>query len=116
MGVAEAALDWLRSNHAAALGEVSAVRRVPVRLDANGESFELVAGDRIALAGELLADRSCCAMPESIWYAPLSADADRAIVANAERCSFAGEDEFVSWSYQARNNTFVAAFGAAPGA
>ena len=113
---AEAALDWLRSNHADVLGEVVAVRRVPVRLEVDGESFELVAGDRIALTGELLADRSCCTMPESVWYAPLFADARGAIVANAERCSFAGTEGLVAWSYQARNNTFVARFGTAPDA
>lgn len=67
---ADAAVAWLREEHAELLGELIEVRRVDVTVTRTGDAFEVRAGAGLAFAGAALPDRACCSMPSEVWYEP----------------------------------------------
>jgi hypothetical protein len=101
----EAALGWLKAKHGDALGTID-VAAAGTELTVDGERFALDVAGVGRLAGSLLADRSCCSMPESVWYEPVASVHD-AIVGQSEVCRV---DAAPAWSYQQQNNVFVARF------
>lgn len=105
-----AAESWLRARHGAALGEVLAVRTTDVEVDTSDGVFHMRAGDRIDLAGAALPDRSCCKIPEDVWYSPLASGVGTPLVGVADACSFAGDLSLQAWSHVDQNNAFVGCF------
>jgi hypothetical protein len=67
---ADAAVAWLREEHAAMLGELLEVRRADVSVTRTGDDFAVRAGEGLAFAGAALPDRACCSMPSEVWYEP----------------------------------------------
>jgi hypothetical protein len=67
---ADAAVAWLREQHAAMLGELLEVRRADVSVTRTGDDFAVRAGEGLAFAGAALPDRACCSMPSEVWYEP----------------------------------------------
>lgn len=104
-----AAVAWLGARHATTVGEVSAVKDVPLVLVFDGDAYELDIPGVASLRGLALADRSCCTMKSEVWYEPL-ADVDDAVVGNSEVCRFDGDGDAEGWAYQYENNSFVAYF------
>lgn len=105
---AKAAVERVRS--LSDLGALIAVHRAPVTLFRDGDRFELVVEDALALKGEARADRSCCTMPESRWYHTLSVTTD-SIVGVPSECRFEGTDALSPWGFEERNSAYVARFG-----
>jgi hypothetical protein len=101
----EAALGWLRATHGEDLGPIE-VAGASAAVAVDGERFSVDVEGVCQLQGSLLADRSCCTMPESVWYQPVAAVSD-VIVGQSEVCRFEGQP---AWSYQQQNNVFVGRF------
>ncbi|MDG1983731.1 MAG: hypothetical protein P8M11_04130 [Planctomycetota bacterium] len=97
------------------LGTLVAVERSSVQVTRVGDAFELRVPGVLAVEGDALPDRSCCTMPESLWYSPL-APVSGAVVGNPSRCRFHGVDvgaEALSpWAFEGENSAFVARLGA----
>ena len=78
------ALGWLTSAHGEQLGEIQEVVTTEIELDLDDTSFRLDIPGVASAAGETLADKACCSMPESVWYEPLAGPAaDATMVGNA---------------------------------
>ena len=105
----EAARAWLLDQHAGVLGEVVSLEAAEVELELDGDAFSLQVPGVLELGGQLDPDRTCCTMPERVWYQPLAGLQDSR-VALGEVCSFAGAGEDVPWSYPGQNNSFVGTF------
>jgi hypothetical protein len=67
-----AVLDLLRSACAPVLGEILEERSAPLEIEFEGDRYRVACGEKIELAGALLADRACCKMPYAVWYRPLT--------------------------------------------
>ncbi|QDU69792.1 DUF1326 domain-containing protein [Engelhardtia mirabilis] len=102
----EAARAWFDAAHGEAVGSVRSVQAQPVSFERDGNAFAVQVGDVIRLAGDAIADGSCCSMQEHRWYEPLGADAGLP-VGVPETCSFAGAAGLPSWRYEGQNNVFV---------
>jgi hypothetical protein len=107
-----AAESWLRAEHGERLGAIAAVHAAPIAYERSGDGFAVYVDDFVALAGDALADRSCCTMPGQRGYEPLMAAAG-AVVGNAARCSFEGTDALAGWVYEGANSVFLASFSSA---
>ncbi|MCB9898380.1 MAG: DUF1326 domain-containing protein [Planctomycetes bacterium] len=105
-----AAEGWLRARQPETVGEILTVRDTDVHVSTADGNFVLVAGDRIELVGETLPDRSCCKIPESVWYEPLASGLGQPLVGNASVCRFAGDLALPAWSHTDQNNVFVSCF------
>jgi hypothetical protein len=113
---ADAALRWLRREHAALLGAGEpAVVRAPIALTFEGDAYALEAGGRFALRGATLPDRACCAMPQAVWYRPFAA-VDGALVGRNEVFRFGDPALGRTWSRSDENTGFAARFGPPPAA
>jgi len=110
---AEAAVDHVRSrlDH----GTVLTVERAPLTVDRSGDLFRLEVPGLLTVEGEALPDRSCCTMPESLWYSPLASGYE-AVVGNPTTCRFVGHGEGAArlspWAFEGENSAFVARVGA----
>jgi hypothetical protein len=110
---AEAAVDHVRSrlDH----GTVLAVERATLTVDRDGDEFRLEVPGLLTVEGEALPDRSCCTMPESLWYAPLATGCE-AVVGNPSTCRFEGHGvgaaRLSPWAFEGENSAFVARVGA----
>ena len=105
-----AARAWLEHTAADSLGAVIGIERVALAAELSGDAFSFRVPDVLEVSGTALADRSCCTMPESVWYEPV-APVTGAVVGNCDACSFEGGGELVAWAYPNENNAFVARFG-----
>jgi len=89
-------------------------RGAEVSFERDGDRFHVVVPGVLEVAGEALADRSCCSMPSLVWYAPLATgDSVRvvdAVVGNPDRCSFEGDAGLTAWTYEGANTAFVGRF------
>ena len=101
-----AAVDYVRS--AASLGVTVAVHEGDIAVSRDGDAFSVAVGDVLRIAGDAMADRSCCTMPESRWYAPL-AKVGASVVGNPAVCSFgATESSLAPWTFEDENSVFIA--------
>lgn len=112
-GAAQAAVDHVRSrlDH----GTVLTVERTPVTVELTGDDFRLEVPGLLTVEGEALPDRSCCTMPESLWYSPLASGCE-AVVGNPSTCRFEGHGvgaaRLSPWAFEGENSAFVARVGA----
>ncbi|MEM9803067.1 MAG: hypothetical protein AAGA20_22285 [Planctomycetota bacterium] len=93
------------------LGDVLDVVEADVRVTRDGDAFALAVPGVLDVSGAALADRSCCSMPESRWYAPL-AETTESVVGNPASCRFEGVESLGRWAFEGENSVFVARFGA----
>jgi hypothetical protein len=106
---AAAAESWLGANHAAALGQIVAVKRAPVVVSKVGDRFEVKAAGVVEMAGAARADRKCCSMPNELWYVPLAAMGTR-VVGSVETFRQNDPDLGHDFSFPADNCAFVGTF------
>ena len=92
------------------LGDVVAVHRAPVTFERDGDQFRVSVDGVLEVAGQALADRSCCTMPESRWYHPLS-ESSGSIVGLASTCRFQGSERLGAWAFEDENSAYVARIG-----
>ena len=104
-----AAVAWLETRQAGALGEVRAVKSVALELVFDEDAYRLEIPGVASLSGEALADKSCCSMDAAVAYEPL-AEVYPPVVGNSVVCRFKGDGDLAAWTYQEQNNTFVACF------
>ncbi len=93
---------------------VVAVHQASVTWQRSGDQFHVAVEDVLELTGAALADRSCCTMPGSVWYAPLANQVSAPVVGNPSRCRFVGGDGLVGWRYEDANTAFVGTFEPGP--
>lgn len=108
----DAAVAWLRAEHGAALGEITAIESTPVAVRRAGESYTVSAGDSLALAGATLPDRACCAMPFNVWYEPFQALEGR-VVGCSESFRVADKRLGAIFERRGQNDAFLGRFGPA---
>lgn len=106
-----AACAWLAREHAELLGDVLAVRSVPIRLSIDASGYALASPGAFELAGGPLPDRACCKMPFNVWYAPFEPLCDR-LVGNDGEFRFTDAMLGAVWSRPNENAAFVGRFGA----
>jgi hypothetical protein len=110
---ADAAVDHVlaRMDH----GTVLTVERASLSVEQEGDVFQLAVPGVLSVEGEALPDRSCCTMPESLWYSPLATGCE-AVVGNPSTCRFAGHGDgparLSPWAFEGENSAFVARLGA----
>ena len=107
----ELAVEWVRSNHASALGEVLAVEPADVAVESDGDQYHVTAGDVIALDGRAMPDRACCSMPFNVWYEPAE-KLDKRLVGCSAKFDCHERRLGVSWSHEGANDAFLGRFGA----
>lgn len=91
--------------------EVVASHAKVVSWQRSGDQFQVGVEGLVELAGTALADRSCCTMPNLVWYRPLaSASVVQPIVGNPARCRFTGADGLVGWRYEDANTALLGRF------
>lgn len=61
----------LKSQYAKSLGEVVAVRRVPITFERKADRFRVEAEGITKLAVDAMPDAACCKQPSQVWYKPL---------------------------------------------
>jgi hypothetical protein len=105
----EAMAAWVRSNHAAVLGEIVAVKTVPLTFEVEGDRFAVKAEPAVELEGRALANRRCCNMPSQIWYDALS-PMTRRVVGSVETFRQQDRDLRRDFQYPADNCAFVGTF------
>ena len=93
---------------------VVAVHQTSVTWQRSGDEFHVAVEDVLELTVAALADRSCCTMPGSVWYAPLADQVSAPVVGNPSRCRFVGGDGLVGWRYEDANTAFVGTFQPGP--
>lgn len=77
----------------------------------DGDAFHVGIEGVVDLSGSALADRSCCRMPNLLWYRPLASQAVAApVVGNPTRCRFAGSDGLEPWAYEGANSALLGRF------
>lgn len=90
---------------------VIARHATPITWQRSGDEFVVAIEDVLELRGAALADRSCCKMPNTVWYRPLAteggAEVADAVVGHPSRCRFAGSDGLAPWTYEDANTAFV---------
>jgi hypothetical protein len=69
-GAPQALVEWARGAYPEVLGEVVRVERAPLSFTRDGDRFEVLAGDDLAVVGSLMPNRECCAMDFNVWYDP----------------------------------------------
>jgi hypothetical protein len=106
----EAAVAWLKANHACALGEVVAVETADVQVVRTGERYSVHAGDAVELSGSTMPDRACCAMPFNVWYEPFESVAGR-VVGCSERFVAHAQPLGLRFSREGANDAFLGHFG-----
>lgn len=110
---AEAAVELVRGR--VDLGTVTSISRAPVLVARSGDVFCAEVPGVLSVRGEALPDRSCCTMPESLWYSPLATGCD-AVVGNPATCRFsghgAGRTRLSPWAFEGENSAFVGRLGA----
>lgn len=96
------------------LGELVEVHRGPVTVARSADRFRMSVPGILTVEGEALPDRSCCTMPESLWYSPLDAGCE-AVVGNPERCRFEGVGDghhrLSPWAFEGENSAFIGSIG-----
>lgn len=96
-------------------GTVRSVERATLTVERDGDAFLVEVPGVLSVEGEALPDRSCCTMPESLWYSPLARDCE-AVVGNPSTCRFAGHGDGAGrlspWAFEGENSAFVARLGA----
>jgi len=106
--------DAVVSRLAASAGlEVVASHAKAVTWQRTGDEFKVGVEGLVELAGTALADRSCCTMPNLVWYRPLaSASVLQPTVGNPSRCHFAGADGdgLQGWRYDDANTVLLGRF------
>lgn len=107
-----AALAWLAAVQGERLGTVLATTPAPVVLRTPEGAYALEVAARLELRGRTRADRTCCSMPEAVWYAPLDDVGGRRVGWSA-RCRFAGAPGLAAWIHEDANNAFTGSFGPA---
>jgi hypothetical protein len=91
--------------------EVLAVHPAPISWRRSGDEFHVAVAGVAELAGSALADRSCCTMPNLLWYRPLASETvPQPIVGNPSRCRFAGADGLQPWTYEDANTVLLGRF------
>ncbi len=106
----DAAVAWVRAQHAKLLGKVTEVKVAPVDVGKKKEGFWLTAGKGIELRGSALPERACCNMPYNVWYEPFAPVQDR-LVGNAKVFRSDGKDLGRAWSRTDENDVFFGSFG-----
>lgn len=122
LGGVRRAVLYVDGVSAALLAEVTAAagltvlaeHRAAVAWQRAGDTFHIAVEDVLELSGAALADRSCCTMPGSVWYAPLAQQVEGPVVGNPARCAFMGGHGLVGWRYEDANTAFVGAFRRRP--
>jgi hypothetical protein len=91
--------------------EVVARHAEAVTWERVGDQFQVGVEGVVELSGTALADRSCCTMPNLVWYRPLAAESVREpIVGNPSRCRFAGTEGLQGWTYEDANTVLLGRF------
>lgn len=76
---AQAFADAIRTTCGRSLGDIVAVRRVPITFARTGETFHVQAEGVSKLAVEAMPNHKCCTMPNLVWYRPLVTVKDRRV-------------------------------------
>jgi hypothetical protein len=103
-------VEWLRASHADLLGQVLAVRSVPLDFDIGADAFRVDGGAAFLLRGAAMPDRACCKMPYNVWYSPFERVEDR-LVGNGADFRFAEPLLDRTWSRPDENAAFLGRFG-----
>src|SRR5205814_1204251 len=103
---ADAVAKILRARYATALGDVTAVRRVPVSFTEKDGHIEVEANGVAALSVKALPDRACCKMPNLVWYEPLVPVTEREVGFTVE----ASSKVFTPWMDAGENTAFHGRF------
>lgn len=91
--------------------EVVARHAQPVTWLRDGDHFQIGVEGLVELSGTALADRSCCSMPNLVWYRPLAGvTVNEPIVGNPSRCRFEGADGLPGWTYEDANTVLLGRF------
>jgi hypothetical protein len=108
----EAALALVRERYGDALGNVVRVVEAPIDARFSDEGYAVAIEGVAELSGEKLPDRACCAMPQSVWYAPIGEVAGR-VVGQSRVFRYADESLGPVWSRADHNDAFVGAIAIA---
>lgn len=106
---AAAMAEALQSRYKAALGEVVAVRRAPIKFQHQGRAYRVVADHLAVIDVEALPNDECCTMPHLVWYDPLVPLAGRK-VGYTVNAFFAGGRVSDSWQRAHENSAFYGQF------
>ncbi len=106
---ADALTAALKSRAASALGEVTAVKRVPITFKRVGENYRVAASGVTTLAVDALPNRECCKMPNSVWYGPFVPLTDRR-VGFTVASGVTEKSLDCNWSRSEENSAFYGAF------
>lgn len=105
----DAAMEVIRSRCGVLMGELVAVKRVPLSVAFESERYSARAGNMFELVGGKLANRECCKMPYDVWYAPF-VDVAEALVGCDELFRFQDATLGSVWSRANQNEAFVGTF------
>jgi len=106
----ELAVEWVRSQHAAALGQVLAVETADVQVDSDGDHYRVKVGDTLALEGTAMPDRACCSQPFNVWYEPAEKLEGR-LVGCSKQFTCNEPRLGVRWTREGANDAFLGRFG-----
>ena len=99
----------LKTKAAAALGEVTSVKRVSIAFKRESENFRIEAAGVSQLSVDALPNRECCKMPNSVWYGPFVELKDRRVgftlLSGVKEKSLG-----VNWSRNEENSAFYGSF------
>lgn len=99
----------LRTRCAAALGEVIAVKRMPISFDRKGETYLVNIPGVTRLAVDAMPNHACCKMPNLVWYKPLVALQNRR-VGYTRQSGISDKSLGSIWEKNGQNTAFYGAF------
>jgi len=104
-----AIVDALKHTYAATLGDVVAIRRLPIEFYHADKSYAVRAGDIAELSVESMPNNECCKMPHQVWYEPLVPLQGRK-VGYTKDARYAGGAVADSWQRADENSAFYGKF------
>ncbi|HVK06049.1 MAG TPA: DUF1326 domain-containing protein [Armatimonadaceae bacterium] len=98
----------IKAKAGATLGDVVAVKAVPLSLTVDAKAATLTGGEALSLS---LLRYPCqhCVMPSQVWYSPFVKTSD-ALVAQSLKSGFSEKALGVTWRQEPSDNGFVGAF------
>ena len=103
-----AVLNALKTNYAAALGNIVKVRNAPITFVREGKTFA-VAADDAKMNVQAMPNDLCCRMPNLVWYTPLVGIENRK-VGYTTNASYSGNTVSEQWSRSDENSAFYGTF------
>jgi hypothetical protein len=76
---AAAFADAVKVKYGKSVGEIVAVKRMPIKFAKTGESYRVNADGLTKLTVDAMPNHACCTMPNLVWYKPLVELKDRRV-------------------------------------